>query len=90
MDFEAILPATGKFFAYPGSLTTPPLTQCVKWILLHDPLYFSKAALDSFRALPKRRETSELYHKDDIGLCDNFRPPQPICDRIVEANFNII
>lgn len=81
LDFEAILPSTGNYFAYGGSLTTPPLYECVKWILLREPIYFSKKELDTFRSLPG---------KHGACLCDNFRPPQPIHDRIVEANFDMI
>jgi carbonic anhydrase 2 len=81
MDFESILPSTGNFYAYNGSLTTPPLNQCVKWILLRDPIFFSQEELDTFRKLPgKHSET----------LCNNFRPPQPLHDRTVETNFDLI
>jgi len=81
MDFESILPSTANFFAYSGSLTTPPLFQCVKWIVLRDPIYFSKAEMDAFRQLPG---------KDQPCLCNNYRTPQPVKGRIVETNFDLI
>jgi len=80
-DFEAVLPSTANFFCYSGSLTTPPLLECVKWIVLRDPIYFSEAEMNAFRNLPGN---------DGPCLCNNYRPPQPLHDRKVQTNFDLI
>jgi len=55
------------FYNYNGSLTTPPLTEGVKWIVAKEPLYCSKEQILRFQ---KRS-----------GHTGNFRPPQPLHDR---------
>ena len=36
-----MIPNLNKFYTYDGSLTTPPLNEAVKWIVLGKPLYVS-------------------------------------------------
>ena len=36
-----MIPNLSKFYTYDGSLTTPPLNEAVKWIVLGKPLYVS-------------------------------------------------
>ncbi|XP_074064674.1 carbonic anhydrase 2-like isoform X2 [Macrotis lagotis] len=36
------------YYTYPGSLTTPPLLECVTWIVLKDPIAVSHDQLDKF------------------------------------------
>lgn len=36
-------PALTDYYTYDGSLTTPPLAECVKWIVFREPLEVSKA-----------------------------------------------
>jgi len=81
MNFEALYPSRDNFYTYCGSLTTPPLNQCVKWTVLTAPLYFSTAEMEKLRSLP---------NQDGGCLSDNFRTPQPINERTVETNFNLI
>jgi carbonic anhydrase len=58
-------------FTYRGSLTTPPCTQGVRWIVASAPLEFSQSQIDSIlRALPVR---------------GNARPRQPLHGRTVTA-----
>jgi hypothetical protein len=63
---------------YDGGLTTPPLTECVQWIVLLEPLVVSKAEMDIFRSL-----------EGSFGnnFIDNFRPCQPVGDRVVSSTF---
>jgi carbonic anhydrase len=62
---EVLLPASRRAYRYEGSLTTPPCTEGVHWIVLAEPIEISPAQLAAFRA---------LYN-------GNNRPPQPRHDR---------
>jgi len=49
MDIMRILPAdTTHFYTYDGSLTTPPCTEGVRWIVLKEPIEFSRVQLRRF------------------------------------------
>merc|ERR1711953_1513779 len=39
----------GNFYTYDGSLTTPPCTGAVRWIVMEKPLTASKAQIESFK-----------------------------------------
>lgn len=45
------LPANRTYYGYPGSLTTPPCSQGVKWIVLKNPITASQAQIDAFTNL---------------------------------------
>jgi carbonic anhydrase len=64
---NALLPRDRRYFRYEGSLTTPPCTQSVHWVVFSQPLELSKAQLEAF---------SRLYP-------DNYRPIQPINRRFI-------
>lgn len=42
------LPADRSYYGYQGSLTTPPCSQGVKWIVLKNPITASQAQIDAF------------------------------------------
>ncbi|CAN0071650.1 unnamed protein product, partial [Laminaria digitata] len=44
-----IMPSNPVFSHYMGSLTTPPCTEGVKWIVMSDPVTMGKMQLDEFR-----------------------------------------
>jgi len=67
VDLPAVLPKDTKHFAYAGSLTTPPCSEEVQWIVIRAPDTVSKAEIDAFRA---------KYPK-------NARPVQPLKGRTV-------
>jgi carbonic anhydrase len=50
VDLPAILPADHWHFAYSGSLTTPPCSEDVQWIVMRGKDVVSKAGLEAFRA----------------------------------------
>ncbi|XP_060655259.1 carbonic anhydrase 1-like [Drosophila nasuta] len=82
-DLEAPLPLSSfismnliNFYSYNGSLTTPPCAEKVIWIDYQEPIYISEQQLNKFR---------ELTAHDD-HLKNNYRPPQPINDRIIYEN----
>ena len=62
-----LLPRDGTYFTYTGSLTTPPCTEGVKWVVLSAPVTVSQAQLDKFTAL----------------FAHNARPVEPLNGRTV-------
>lgn len=62
---EVLLPTSRRAYRYEGSLTTPPGTEGVHWIMLAEPIEISPAQLAAFCAL----------------YSGNNRPPQPRNDR---------
>ena len=67
--FEAgVLPPTQEYFAYSGSLTTPPCTEGVKWIVLRESLTASAEQIARF--------------KERVGLMTN-RPVQDHNARLI-------
>ncbi|MDQ3552851.1 MAG: carbonic anhydrase family protein [Chloroflexota bacterium] len=64
----ALLPRTRTTYRYPGSLTTPPCSEGVRWLLMTEPLGLSEAQLAALRGV----------------LEGNNRPLQPLNDRVVE------
>lgn len=63
-----LLPADPTYFAYTGSLTTPPCTEEVKWYVMRTPIEVSYAQLAAFK---------KLYRM-------NARPVQPLNGRRVQ------
>lgn len=68
LDATAFLPADHAFYAFIGSLTTPPCSEGVQWRVLKQPVQVSAAQLAAFR---------QLYPM-------NARPLQPLYDRKIE------
>jgi carbonic anhydrase len=46
-----LLPASRMYYTYIGSLTTPPCTQGVRWLVMREPVLLSEAQLEAFAAL---------------------------------------
>ena len=69
-DAAALLPAQQGYYAFKGSLTTPPCSENVQWQVLKTPVELSRKQLDAFR---------KLYPM-------NARPVQPLNGRVVEEN----
>ncbi|AUZ63608.1 TPA: carbonic anhydrase family protein [Citrobacter amalonaticus] len=68
MDLNALLPKNKRFWRFSGSLTTPPCSEGVTWIVMKHPLTLSAAQLEKF--------SHTMHH-------DNNRPPQPLNGRVV-------
>ena len=51
LDPTGFLPARRDFFRYEGSLTTPPCSETVDWVVLNDPITVSRAQIDAFERL---------------------------------------
>jgi carbonic anhydrase len=65
---RGLRPDEDESFRYGGSLTTPPFTEGVQWIVLADPITMSEEQIDAFR---------ELFEDG------NSREVQPLNDRLV-------
>jgi carbonic anhydrase len=70
VDATQLLPADRGYYAFAGSLTTPPCSEGVSWFVLKTPVSLSSGQLDRFgRAYPM-----------------NARPVQPLNGRVVRAS----
>ncbi|KAL4100278.1 hypothetical protein PRIC1_008072 [Phytophthora ramorum] len=61
----------GKIFRYSGSLTTPPYTEGVEWIVVSEMLEASPEQLELYRKFlprPNARDTQKL-HGRNVALC---------------------
>ncbi|KAG5893394.1 hypothetical protein JTB14_038056 [Gonioctena quinquepunctata] len=65
-----------QYFTYKGSLTTPPCSEVVTWIEFRNTIPLSHNQIQNFRILTG--EQGQLHH--------NFRPVQPLYDRVVYMN----
>jgi carbonic anhydrase len=70
IDPTAMLPAKRGYYEFEGSLTTPPCSEGVRWLVLREHSKISKAQLAAFR---------KLYPA-------NARPLQPLNGRAVRAS----
>ena len=68
VDIAAVHPKDHKAYVYTGSLTTPPCTEGVRWIVLMQPIEMSNAQIQAFK---------KLFH-------DNHRPLQKSGGREVD------
>jgi carbonic anhydrase len=70
VDVAAMLPTNRAYWAYDGSLTTPPCTEGVHWVVLATPIELGQDQIDALTA---------VHH-------DNDRPTQPLDGRTVRSS----
>ncbi|OLN23761.1 carbonic anhydrase [Domibacillus antri] len=70
LDLHTLLPENQASFYYNGSLTTPPCTEEVKWIVLEQPIEMSKEQIQAFQQI----------------FPDNHRPVQSLNEREIMKN----
>lgn len=66
----ALLPAKKGYYSFAGSLTTPPCSEGVKWMVLKEPVKLGDKQIKAFR---------QLYNA-------NARPLQPLNGRVVKES----
>ncbi|GCC30664.1 carbonic anhydrase 5A, mitochondrial isoform X1 [Chiloscyllium punctatum] len=77
-DPACMIPSCSDYWTYPGSLTSPPQTECVTWVIMKDPIEISPEQLATFRSL-FYTSTGEKQK----NMVDNYRPVQPLLKRTV-------
>jgi Eukaryotic-type carbonic anhydrase len=70
VDLRNVLPARHDVYRYAGSLTTPPCSEGVEWLVLKEHATASAAQIKAFRSI--------MHH-------DN-RPTQPLAGRAVHSD----
>ncbi|XP_066452715.1 receptor-type tyrosine-protein phosphatase gamma isoform X2 [Eleutherodactylus coqui] len=77
-----LLPASlGSFYRYTGSLTTPPCSEIVEWVVFSRPVPISYQQLEAFYSIFTTEQQDHVKSVD--YLRNNFRPKQPLNDRVV-------
>jgi carbonic anhydrase len=79
-----LFPEDVTYWTYHGSLTTPPCSECVTWIMFKNPIEVSERQLNGFRSM--RMNTPEDCCSDPHGgpqLVNNYRPPLPLGNRVL-------
>ena len=71
-DVRTLLPADRAAWQYRGSLTTPPCSEGVSWVVFSTPLTISRQQIAAFAAL----------------FPNNYRPTQPLGRRVVRFGAN--
>ncbi|KAG8523886.1 Receptor-type tyrosine-protein phosphatase gamma [Galemys pyrenaicus] len=80
-----LLPASlGSYYRYTGSLTTPPCSEIVEWIVFRKPVPISYHQLEAFYSI---FTTEQQDHVKSVEyLRNNFRPQQKLNDRVVSKS----
>ena len=69
VDITPLLPADRRYYRFSGSLTTPPCSEGVRWLVMKQPVTASAQQLQAFSAV--------------LGEHGNSRPVQPLNGRLV-------
>lgn len=84
---RGLLPSSTSYYTYTGSLTTPPCTEGVRWIVLKNPLFVSQATADRLHEIIARFPTHCVAKDPATNECvtpghpDNNRPVRPLNGR---------
>jgi carbonic anhydrase len=70
VDAAGLLPHKHGYYTFPGSLTTPPCTEGVLWLVMEEPMTLSKEQIAKFAAM----------------YPDNARPVQPLNGRALQES----
>lgn len=70
VNLQDLLPKEPALYYYEGSLTTPPCTEKVRWVLLEQPIEMSKKQIEAFQEI----------------IPHNSRPVQPLNEREINKN----
>ncbi|MDI2145057.1 carbonic anhydrase [Pseudomonas sp. ITA] len=68
LSAEHLLPKHRDYYRFSGSLTTPPCSEGVRWLVMKQPVEVSQAQINAFKAV--------IHHP-------NNRPVQPLNGRVV-------
>lgn len=76
LNAAELLPSSTGYYTYSGSLTTPPCSEGVRWLVLRRPVQVSEETVDRFRHLIGEFEGYE-------GFDRNNRPVRPSNGRVI-------
>ena len=80
INCNSFFPDDYDYWTYEGSLTTPPLAECVIWHVFQNPIQVSEDQIQAMRSLNFDCEDSEAGK-----MVNNYRPPCPLNDRSVRV-----
>lgn len=84
-DPSCLLPENiSDYWTYPGSLTTPPLTEAVTWIVMKQHIEVSHDQLAVFRSLLFTSAEEQVQR----SMVNNFRVQQDLKGRAVHSSFS--
>jgi len=75
--YSGLMSQGQEFYTYLGSLTTPPCTPNIEWIVMRDPVPIKRQSIEEFEGYLKRASQSDSYGHVD-------RPVQPLNGRPVK------
>ncbi len=70
INARELIPSESGYFTYSGSLTTPPCSESVKWIVLKTPVQMSDVQIQDIRSI----------------MNENNRPVQPLNERVLKVS----
>ncbi|MEE6516918.1 hypothetical protein FKM82_026787 [Ascaphus truei] len=82
-DASTLLPGSLDYWTYHGSLTHPPLYECVTWIIFKEPINASSEQINQFRSLLSSGDGEKA-----CPILTNHRPTQPLKGRELKASFH--
>lgn len=68
LSADQLLPKSHDYYRFSGSLTTPPCSEGVRWLVMKQPVEVSQAQIDAFKAVMRH---------------PNNRPIQPLNGRVI-------
>jgi carbonic anhydrase len=69
IDFSKLIPLGSKFYSYAGSLTTPPCSEIVDWIVYATPVTASREQIEAFaRLYPTNNRPLQALHDRTIMI----------------------
>ncbi|MGZ3297959.1 MAG: carbonic anhydrase, partial [Asticcacaulis sp.] len=73
INAQDLMPSSADFYVYSGSLTTPPCTEGVTWMIYNSPLSVSAEQADVFERLigPNARPLQDRHDRDYIHVAGN-------------------
>lgn len=84
LNIQNLMPQNLDYFTYKGSLTTPPFTECVQWIVFKNPIEASREQFNHFRNLNRYSDERECCSKIKF----NYRPCCKLNKRQVFKSMN--
>uniref|UniRef100_A0A673GJ20 protein-tyrosine-phosphatase n=1 Tax=Sinocyclocheilus rhinocerous TaxID=307959 RepID=A0A673GJ20_9TELE len=79
-----LLPSSlGSYYRYIGSLTTPPCSKVVEWIIFSRPVYLSYHQLEAFYSIFTTEQQDHVKSVD--YLRNNHRPTQDLGSRLISS-----